>query len=265
MSKILGFDIYGTLINTHGLLAELEQLVGDRAVGFSQAWRDKQLEYSFRRGLMGDYASFAVCTRDALAFTCAQQGVALSEAEQALLLEKYRQLPAFDDVSNGLARLRTAGHALFAFSNGTRAAVDALLQTARIADAFVDVVSVDEVASFKPDPAVYRHFAGRARGCLERVASARQPVSATGSLTALESASEIWLISSNPFDVIGAIQAGLKAAWVQRSPDLPFDVWSGPGADLGADLDADLDAARVMPDLTVTGLEALADVFSAAR
>ena len=27
----------------------------------------------------------------------------------------------------------------------------------------------------------------------------------------------IWLVSSNPFDVVGAKNAGMKAAWVDRS------------------------------------------------
>jgi 2-haloacid dehalogenase len=34
-----------------------------------------------------------------------------------------------------------------------------------------------------------------------------------------------WLVSSNPFDVLGALHAGLKAAWVQRDPSTPFDPW----------------------------------------
>jgi 2-haloacid dehalogenase len=33
------------------------------------------------------------------------------------------------------------------------------------------------------------------------------------------------LISSNPFDVIGAVSAGMRAAWLQRTPDAVFDPW----------------------------------------
>lgn len=44
----LAFDVYGTLINTHGVVSALEELVGDKAKTFSSTWRDKQLEYSFR-------------------------------------------------------------------------------------------------------------------------------------------------------------------------------------------------------------------------
>ena len=40
MAVTLGFDVYGTLIDTHGLVPVLRDLVGDRAEAFSQAWRD---------------------------------------------------------------------------------------------------------------------------------------------------------------------------------------------------------------------------------
>ena len=34
-----------------------------------------------------------------------------------------------------------------------------------------------------------------------------------------------WLISSNPFDVIGAVSAGMHAAWVKRTEAAVFDPW----------------------------------------
>jgi len=36
---------------------------------------------------------------------------------------------------------------------------------------------------------------------------------------------KIWLISSNPFDVIGARAAGLQAAWIRRSAASIYDPW----------------------------------------
>jgi 2-haloacid dehalogenase len=65
------------------------------------------------------------------------------------------------------------------------------------------VVSVDEIKSFKPNPGVYCHFLRRA--------------GVTGA--------DAWLISSNPFDVIGALSAGMRAAWLKRSPEAIFDPW----------------------------------------
>ena len=63
MTVALAFDIYGTLINPHGVVDELSKYVGEDAQEFSNVWRDKQLEYTWRRALMQRYENFPVCTR----------------------------------------------------------------------------------------------------------------------------------------------------------------------------------------------------------
>jgi 2-haloacid dehalogenase len=82
MAITLAFDVYGTLIDTHGLITVLQALVGGNAMDFSRTWRDKQLEYSFRRGLMQNYETFAVCTSQALEYTCAYYKVPLTEDQK---------------------------------------------------------------------------------------------------------------------------------------------------------------------------------------
>jgi 2-haloacid dehalogenase len=218
MDITLAFDVYGTLIDTHGLVAALGRHAGPRALEFSRAWREKQLEYSFRRGLMQNYVDFAQCTRQALDYTCSWFGIAMDPREKGALLEAYRGLPAFPDVEEGLTQAKRSGFRLFAFSNGKAEAVETLLQQAGIRGHFLDVVSVDEVQSFKPNPGVYSHFLRRA-----------------GAFGA-----EAWLVSGNPFDVIGAVSAGMRAAWVKRSPEALFDPWG------------------IEPTLTVTSLVELA-------
>ncbi|MEJ2309177.1 MAG: haloacid dehalogenase type II [Gammaproteobacteria bacterium] len=203
MDVTLAFDVYGTLIDTNGVTRLLVSMIGDTAPDFSRLWRDKQLEYAFRRGLMRRYRDFGVCTRDALEFTNAFLKTELSGAQKQRLLDSYRSLPAFADVAPALQALEAAGYRLFAFSNGSAAAVGTLLESAGILARFVDIVSVDEIGTFKPDPDVYRHF-------LER------------SGVAGESA---WLVSGNAFDIIGAVSAGMRAAWVRRKGDALFDPW----------------------------------------
>ena len=203
MAKTLAFDVYGTLIDTHGVITALQDRVGDQAPAFSQTWRDKQLEYSFRRGLQKDYQTFAVCTRDALEYTCLFYQLTLTAEQKAALLAVYRVLPAFADVVAALGALRTAGHKMYAFSNGSADAVEGLLVSAGIRDYFDGVVSVDDLQTFKPNPAVYDYFLDRSES----------------------KTSNAWLISSNPFDVIGAMGVGMKAAWVQRSAAAIFDPW----------------------------------------
>jgi 2-haloacid dehalogenase len=203
MPITLAFDVYGTLIDTQGVVLALGKHAGAQAVAFSRAWREKQLEYSFRRGLMQQYATFAVCTSQALDYTCAHFKIPLSTSDKLALLDAYKTLPAFQDVEEGLSQAKQAGFRMFAFSNGSAEAVETLLEHAGIRHFFLEVVSVDEVKSFKPNPGVYAHFLRRAG----------------------VSGSEAWLISSNPFDVIGAKSAGLRAAWIKRSPEALFDPW----------------------------------------
>ncbi|MFP6780767.1 MAG: haloacid dehalogenase type II [Gammaproteobacteria bacterium] len=203
MSVTLAFDVYGTLVDTHGVITALHTMIGDKASDFSQSWREKQLEYSFRRGLMQNYQPFAICTSDALEYTCTRFDIELSAKQKELLLASYATLPAFDDVTNSLDVLSDRGYRMFAFSNGTASAVEGVLVAANIRNRFAGVVSVDDLKSFKPNPAVYAHFL--------RESGAK--------------GSDAWLVSSNPFDVIGAISAGMRAAWVKRANNAIFDPW----------------------------------------
>jgi 2-haloacid dehalogenase len=222
MTVTLGFDVYGTLIDTAGVTEALKQYAGKSAPAFSGLWRDKQLEYSFRRGLMQNYVHFAICTRQALDYTCSYFKLDIPDTDKDRLMAGYRTLPAFADVQASLPALKDRGFRLFAFSNGRPDDVAALLENSGISSYFTDVVSTDEIKSFKPNPAVYAHFLRR--------------TGATGQ--------EAWLISGNPFDVIGAISAGLRGAWVQRSAQALYDPW------------------EIQPTVTISTIAELADAIS---
>ncbi|WP_330178235.1 hypothetical protein [Candidatus Vondammii sp. HM_W22] len=114
--------------DTAGIVDKLHQLMGNQAPLFSARWREKQLEYSFRRGLMKTYADFSVCTQDALNHTCMALQQPLSDAEKQSLLEAYRRLPAFPGTSEALQFLQASGYRLYAFSNGLPSDLDELLE-----------------------------------------------------------------------------------------------------------------------------------------
>lgn len=217
----IGFDVYGTLVDPLGIGLELRRFVGDDADRVAQLWRATQLDYTWRRSLMGAYEPFSVCTAQALDFAARSLGHQLAAGATTALLELYRHLPAFPEAAAGLERIRPAAHRMVAFSNGEAAVVRAVLANAGLLPLLEDVVSVDEVKIYKPAPAVYRHLATRMG-------------TAVG---------DTWLVSSNPFDVIGAKAAGLRAAWVCRNPRAILDPWG------------------VEPDLVVSDLVELSECF----
>ena len=222
MNKVLAFDVYGTLIDVHGVVDRLHVMVGNLAHEFSNQWRAKQLEYTFRRAAMGgakQYRNFAECTRAALAYTNELLQANLNQPQQEELLAMYGVLPAFAEVPAVLAQLHTEGHACWAFSNGTLAGVTGLMEYAGVKDQLDGLFSVDGLQTFKPDPLVYNTFADQ---------------NASGD------ANRCVLISSNPFDVIGAKACGWYAVWVQRTAANVFDSW------------------EYSPDVTIASLDRLA-------
>ena len=206
----IGFDVYGTLVDPLGMERPLQAHVGELALRFATAWRQHQLDSCFRRALMRRYANFDVVTRDALHFTARLLGVTLSSAAEGELLGAYLDLPAFPDARAGLVALEADGHALVAFSNGVEASLRKLLSQARLLPPLAGVVSVDDVRSYKPDPAVYLHLLARGGAA----------------------ADDTWLVSSNAWDVLGAKSAGLRAAWVRRQSQTPWEGWGIAEPDL---------------------------------
>jgi 2-haloacid dehalogenase len=137
-------------------------------------------------------------------------------------MQQYKKLPPFPEAALGLTSLKNAGNLLSPFSNREAAVVRGVLENARLLPLFDDIVSANEVRTFKPDPAIYAH-------AVQRLGQA---------------ANTLWLVSSNPFDIIGAKTAGLRVAWVKRDPKTVFDPW------------------EIEPDLLVSGLDQLASLIS---
>lgn len=219
MSGAIAFDVYGTLVDPLEMGERLRPIVGEElAEPMAKLWREKQLEYTFRRAIMRRYEDFDLCTCQALDYTAQTLGAELSEEARERLIGEYVSLSPFPDVLPGLRTMKDAGRTLVAFSNGVEATLRALLERAGVLPILDGVVSVDDVSSFKPDPEVYHHLCRK-----------------------LDSPpSEMWLVSSNPFDVIGGKNVGLNVAWVRRNPGTPFDPWG------------------IEPDLTVPDLQSLA-------
>lgn len=222
VAAALAFDVYGTLIDPFHMEDHLRAAFGERAREASELWRSKQLEYSFRRALMKKYRNFDVCTAQALHFVSEQMGVPLADKTLRELLAQYLKLPAYPDVPETLTRLAERGFKLVACSNGTENALQGLLEHAGVLSRFSGIVSVDRIRTFKPDPAVYEYLVAQMHASREMV----------------------WLISSNPFDVIGAKACGLRTVWVRRDLKRAFDPW------------------KFEPDLTVHRLEELPDALN---
>jgi 2-haloacid dehalogenase len=203
--EALAFDMYGTLVDPIGISKQLERYLPEEASHVSSVWRRKQLEYTFRLAAMERYEDFEQVTRKALDYALVVVERELRAEQKDDLIAQYNDLERFADVEPGLKRLKEAGHAMIVFSNGAPHMLEALMDAAELRPHFQGFVSVDEVKTYKPSPKTYRHAARRLG----------RPIG------------EVRLVSSNPFDDIGAEAAGMRAAWVDRSGGL-FDTLGPP-------------------------------------
>jgi 2-haloacid dehalogenase len=198
--RAIVFDLYGTLYDVHSIVDRCDQLYPGRGSALSLLWRQKQLEYTWLRSLMGRHADFEQVTTDALHFCCQQLRLDLDAGRQAVLLDQYLRLAPFPEVPDMLARLRQLGLPLAILSNGSRHSIESLLTNSGLGAAFDHVISIDEVRVFKPHPQVYQ-----------------LPVEHLG--LAPEA---ILFVSCNAWDASGARSFGYPVCWLDRGVQ-PFD------------------------------------------
>lgn len=194
------FDAYGTLFDVHSVVATAERFFPGRGAALSQAWRARQLEYTWLRTLSGHYQDFWQVTGDALQWASAALALPLTPDRHAALLDSYLHLQPFPENLEVLQALHARGVVLGTLSNGTPAMLDAALASAGMQQLITHVLSVDTVGRYKTDPAAY----------------------ALGPAAIGIPAGQIAFVSSNCWDAIGATWYGYRTFWVNRG-DAPLD------------------------------------------
>ena len=186
-------DAYGTLFDVHGVIRRCDALWPGKGALLSQAWRAKQLEYTWQRSLMRRYLPFSAVTREALAYACESLGLALDEKKIEALMEEYLNLSAYPDVPQALAKLE--GRKLAILTNGSPDMIGPLVKNLGMQAMFDAVLSVDELKIFKPAPEVYELAAKKLKVPKKRVG----------------------FVSSNCWDALGAKSCGFRVYWINRT------------------------------------------------
>ncbi|PQK11637.1 hypothetical protein BB8028_0003g02610 [Beauveria bassiana] len=204
---IIAFDLYGTLLSTESIATELAKLFGNEtSKALAARARTLQLEYTWRSNSMNRYQSFSNVTRWSFRQATAELGLDLGPAEEERVMNAYNELDTFPDADAGLrilAKEEAGSVSAYVFSNGDSSMLASSMSTspalanARSVLPAGKVISVEPLRVFKPHPSAYDYLVG-----------------VTGKK---DSPGDVWLVSSNPFDVCGAVAAGLRSAWVDRA------------------------------------------------
>ncbi len=204
MITTLVFDAYGTLFDVTSPARRSAEsgdfpALSTKWHSFAGDWRRKQLEYTWLRTMVGEYAPFDTVTADALDWALDRHDLT-DPALRARLLSHYEELTAFPEADAVLGNLAASGYRLVILSNGNPAWLRAMIGAAGLRDRFEAVLSVDPVRLYKPAHQVYARVeaatGARPQNCL--------------------------FVSSNGWDIAGAAHFGFVTAWVNRAGD-PVD------------------------------------------
>jgi 2-haloacid dehalogenase len=185
------FDAYGTLFDVHAVVEAGRDVTAD-PLALSATWRQKQLEYTWLRALMGRYEDFWAVTESALRWTIRHLHLSADETQIRRLMDAYLTLACFPEVPAALERLQGRPRAIL--SNGSPRMLQAAVDSSGLGRHLSHVLSVDAVRTYKPAPAVY----------------------ALGPQALGVRAAELLFVSSNAWDVAGAKAFGYQVAWCNR-------------------------------------------------
>jgi len=209
------FDAYGTLFDVHSVIDAGRAITPD-ATTLSATWRQKQLEYTWLRALMGRYEDFWAVTEAALRHSVRRLGLRAGEDDIRRLMDAYLSLACFPEVPAALARLQ--GRPCAILSNGSPRMLAAAVASSGLGRHLQHVLSVDTVKTYKPAPAVYA-LGPRALGV---------------------EAGQLLFVSSNAWDVAGAKAFGYQVAWCNRT--------GAPAEELGVFPDLVITRLDELPD-----------------
>src|SRR5499433_1314740 len=136
--KAIVFDAYGTLFDVHSVVEAGRAVTADPQ-GLSTLWRQKQLEYTWLRTLMGRYVDFWAVTESALRFALERLGIQAAEEEVRRLMDAYLSLATFPEVPSALHAL--AKTPLGILSNGSPRMLEAAVRSSGLAGEILFVSS----------------------------------------------------------------------------------------------------------------------------
>jgi 2-haloacid dehalogenase len=208
------FDAYGTLFDVHSVIEAGRAITADPAA-LSLLWRQKQLEYTWLRSLMGRYEDFWAVTEAALRYSVRRLGLRADATQLARLMDAYLSLACFPEVPAALDRL--AGRPRAILSNGSPRMLQAAVASSGLGPRLQHLLSVDAVKTYKPAPSVYA-LGPRALGV---------------------PADALLFVSSNAWDVAGAKAFGYQVAWCNRA--------GAPAEELGVQADFEVTRLDELP------------------
>ena len=201
----LTFDLFGTVLDLAGSLTpHIDRFLSNKntaidGISFWAQWRNRQRLEQYQDTILGmGHSGYLTVCKYAFLYTLRANKIEFTYPEIEKFMEVWQELNPFDDAVAGLNRLKEK-YSLVGLSNGEPWYLEHLAND-RIKFEFNNIISVEAAGYFKPHPGVYRKAA---------------------QILGTEP-SELMMVASHSFDIMGARACGYRAAYVDRY-DLPVE------------------------------------------
>ena len=191
--EVILFDINETVLNLESLKPKFKDVFGSEDA--LSLWFSKLLHSSTVCIATSVSSNFGELANAMLESVAAHYNCRLTGKKRSELLACFSNLPAHEDIKEALSKLSASGFKTVAFSNSSVNLINAQMNNSGLTNFFDTIISVEDTGSFKPDPNVYKFAA-------EVLA---EPVE------------NLRLVATHDWDTHGALSAGLKAAYIDRT------------------------------------------------
>lgn len=219
--SVVVFDVNETLSDMTPIAGRFSDVGAPRHL--ARVWFSGVLRDGFALTAAGAKEKFTVLAEGGLRTALAGMDLDLPVEQAARhIMDGFADLPVHPDVAPAVRALREKGLRLVTLTNGSVAVADRLLSQAGVRGEFEQLMSVEDAPAWKPSRAAYAHAADRCGVGMD----------------------QMLMVAVHPWDIDGALRAGLAAGWVNRDGALYPGYFRSPtitGATIG-------DIAALLPE-----------------
>lgn len=181
-----------TLLDMNDVKKKVNKALNSKR-GF-KLWFGLLLQYSLVDTVTANYHDFGSIASAMLNMAALMLETEIEEKDKKEILSTMKNLPPHDDVKGRLQQLKDAGFRLATLTNSAMPTLIAQLEYAGLSSYFEATLSVDAVKKYKPAPETYQ-YAAKTLGI---------------------AANEALLVAAHGWDIAGALQSGIQAAFIER-------------------------------------------------
>lgn len=203
--KVLFFDVNETLLDISNVKQAVAELL-DNKMELADRWFNLMLQYTWMETMADRYHDFGEIGLAALHSIAKMNHIAVDPAKAIKAIVLIKEAQPHPDVEEGLHLLHEMDFNMLTLTNSSNPTIVAQLQNSGLRRWFDGMLSIEDIGFYKPHRHVYRWAANRMN----------------------VKPSECMLVAAHGWDIFGALEAGYRAAFIERPQQVLYPLAEEP-------------------------------------